>query len=78
MKTYEHHGHGLRARQSVDEAIGWRYRTFVKAGFSEATARGVAPDPLLDIHALLQLTDRGCPPDVAVRILAPFGDEVGP
>ena len=78
MMTFKHHDFGLRARQSVDEAVAWRHHALVEAGFSEATARDVAVDPRQDIHALLQLTDRGCPPDVAVRILAPLGDEVGP
>jgi hypothetical protein len=27
------------------------------------------------VHALLELTDRGCPAELAVRILAPLNDE---
>lgn len=77
MKIYEHHEHGLRSRQSVDDAIAWRYRSLVEAGFSEGMASVVATDLRLDLHALLQLIDRGCPPELAVRIVAPLGEEVG-
>jgi hypothetical protein len=38
----------------------------------------VAADPELDLHALLELVDRGCPPELAVRIVAPTGREVAP
>jgi len=34
-------------------------------------AQWVAADPGFDLHALLELVDRGCPPALAVRILAP-------
>lgn len=77
MKTYEHHDHGLRHRQSVDEAIAWRHRNLVEAGFDEQMAGIIAVEPGLDMHALLQLIDRGCPPELAVRILAPLRGEVG-
>lgn len=77
MKIYQHHDHGLRVRQSVDEAIAWRHRTLVDAGFTEGAASVVALALRVDMHALLQLTDRGCPPELAVRILAPLREEVG-
>lgn len=77
MKIYEHHDHGLRVRQSADEAIAWRHRNLVDAGFAEGVASTVAIDPCIDMHALLQLTDRGCPPELAVKILAPLREEVG-
>jgi hypothetical protein len=38
-------------------------------------ARRLADDRRYDLHALLELVDRGCPPALAVRILAPI-DEV--
>jgi hypothetical protein len=41
-------------------------------------ADAVASDPRFDLHALLQLVDRGCPPGLAVRILAPLPREVAP
>jgi len=32
----------------------------------------VAQDPAYDLHALIELVERGCPPALAVRILAPL------
>jgi hypothetical protein len=40
------------------------------AGFSPALATGLAADRRVDVHALLELVDRGCPPELAARILA--------
>jgi hypothetical protein len=38
----------------------------------------LARDPRTDLHALLELVDRGCRPELAARILAPLdGDEDG-
>jgi hypothetical protein len=56
----------------------WRRCRLVEAGFPAALAHDVAADPAFDLHALLQLVDRGCPPDLAVRILAPMRPEVAP
>ena len=56
----------------------WRRCRLLEAGFAAAVADAVASDPRFDLHALLQLVDRGCPPEVAVRILAPLPREVPP
>jgi hypothetical protein len=42
------------------------------AGFSEAVASRLAGDGDFDLHDLLELVDRGCPPELAARILAPL------
>ncbi len=44
-------------------------------GLPAALATAVAEDERYDLHALLVLTDRGCDPELAVRILAPLGKE---
>jgi hypothetical protein len=41
-------------------------------GFPPALADALARDRV-DLHALLQLVDRGCPPELAARILSPWG-----
>lgn len=41
-------------------------------------ADAVAADARHDLHALLQLLDRGCPPDLAVRITSPLPGSVSP
>ena len=56
----------------------WRRCRLLEAGFAPTVADAVASDPRFDLHALLQLVDRGCPPDLAVRIVAPPPLEVAP
>ncbi len=56
--------------------VAWRIRCLERAGFDAGTAARVGRDPAYDLHAGLELVDRGCPPDLAVRILAPLDAEV--
>lgn len=56
----------------------WRRCRLLEAGFPAAVAEAVAADPRYDLHTLLQLVDRGCPPALAVRIVAPLPLEVAP
>jgi hypothetical protein len=42
------------------------------AGFGAQLAARLASDRRFDLHALLELVDRGCRPELAVRILAPL------
>ena len=55
----------------------WRRRTLVAAGFDAALAARLAFDARLDLHAVLQLMDAGCPPHLAARILAPLDGDWG-
>jgi hypothetical protein len=57
---------------------GWRRCRLLEAGFPARLAAAVASDPRFDLHALLQLVDRGCPPELAVRIQAPLPREMAP
>ncbi|MCE3287040.1 MAG: hypothetical protein K0S64_646 [Gaiellaceae bacterium] len=52
----------------------WRRNQLAAAGFTLPEAGRLARDPRYDLHALLELVDRGCPPDLAVRILAPLDE----
>lgn len=54
------------------DVFAWRIERLRGAGFSRITAEQIAVDPRYDLHALLELVDRGCRPDLAVRILAPL------
>lgn len=56
----------------------WRRCRLLEAGFPLHLAEAVASDARFDLHGLLQLVDRGCPPDLAVRIVAPLPPEVAP
>jgi hypothetical protein len=55
----------------ADVAV-WRERCLEAAGFDEATAVLVAGDCGFDVHGLITLVEAGCPPHLAVRILAPL------
>ena len=52
--------------------IAWRRNQLVTAGFPEPLARSLARDGRYDLHALIELVERGCDPLVAMRILAPL------
>jgi hypothetical protein len=54
--------------------VQWRLRRLLSAGFPADIAQGLAREERVDLHALLELVDRGCPPDLAARILAPLED----
>ena len=70
-----HIGFRTLPAQSLDASVvGWRDEQLRAAGFPGALASGLARDPRLDLHALIELVERGCPPKLAVRILAPLDD----
>lgn len=54
----------------VSPVVEWRRGRLVGAGFAAELAAELAQDCGIDLHALLDLTDRGCPPDLAARILS--------
>jgi hypothetical protein len=61
-----------------DPVLEWRRCRLQDAGFDRALADTLAADRRMDLHALLQLVERGCPPVLAARILAPAdGDGAG-
>jgi hypothetical protein len=49
----------------------WRRARLLRAGFEPELAAALAADERIDLHDLLDLVDRGCPPELAARILAP-------
>jgi hypothetical protein len=54
-------------------ALGeWRRRRLIAAGFEASLAARLTQDESVDLHELLVLLDRGCPPELAARILAPL------
>jgi hypothetical protein len=67
--------HASAARQGPHGE--WRRRRLAAAGFEPALAAELAEQPSVDLHELLVLLDRGCPPALAARILAPL-DDAGP
>ena len=65
----------MQAKATVrQEIFSWRVSLLSDAGFAEELAERVAGNCGYDLHALLGLVDRGCPPDLAIRILAPLDE----
>jgi len=54
------------------EVNRWRREQLVLSGFSVPLAVRVARDPRYDLHRLIELVERGCPAELAVRILGPI------
>ena len=58
------------------DVVRWRAGRLRDAGFPSALADALACQRV-DLHALLQLVDRGCPPHLAARILGPDDSAAG-
>ena len=53
----------------------WRCERLARAGFDADLAARLARDARWDLHTLIELVERGCPPRIAVRIAAPLDEE---
>lgn len=60
------------AAPAWDDVLRWRRDQLVAAGFEPPLALSLAPESRYDLHALIELVERGCPPRLAIRILAPL------
>ena len=67
----------LRRRPISGDVVDWRRSVLREAGFDPWLARELAGEARVDLHDLLNLVDRGCPPRLAARILAPLDDAPG-
>jgi hypothetical protein len=65
----------MTSAQTLDEVVRWRREQLVESGFPLALAARVAKNTDYDLHALIELVERDCPPDLAVRILAPVEEK---
>ncbi len=52
--------------------VAWRRAQLAKAGFDAWTADAFARTESVDLHALIELVERGCTPELATRIMAPI------
>jgi hypothetical protein len=64
-----------RSLQELDQVFRWRREQLVESGFAPLLADTVAENTRYDLHALIELVECGCPPHLAVRILAPIERE---
>jgi hypothetical protein len=64
----------LDSRHYSDHAqwVRWRAECLRSAGFTADLAERLSRAEGIDLHRLLELVDRGCPPVLAARILAPL------
>jgi hypothetical protein len=58
------------------DVVRWRREQLRAHGFPTSLAFAVAADRRMDLHALIELVERGCPPALATRILEPLDDRV--
>lgn len=61
-----------------DRVLEWRIDRLREVGCSDRLAEALARDRRYDLHALLELVDRGCSAELAARILAPLDDDRKP
>jgi hypothetical protein len=54
------------------QLVTWRRDRLAAAGFPLPLASHVARDAGHDLHSLIELVERGCAPELAVRITAPL------
>jgi len=55
--------------------VAWRREQLLRSGFDAKLARQLAEQRDADLHALIELVERGCPPSLAARIYAPLEQE---
>lgn len=68
-------GHAIPPTEA-QRVIAWRVSLLIDAGCPATLAQALARDSRYDLHELLELIDRGCPPELAARILAPLEDGI--
>jgi hypothetical protein len=63
------HTDELERRDELVEVLRWRQRRLLQSGYAEEDARALAARPDVDLHRAVELLERGCPPELAVRIV---------
>jgi hypothetical protein len=62
--------------RGADQVVTWRREQLAQSGLPLSLAARLAQDPRYDLHAMIDLLERGSPPELAIRILAPLeGDD---
>jgi hypothetical protein len=68
-------GEPLAASDTAAGIVAWRRARLRRAGFNGELAEHLSRECGVDLHALIELVERGCPPPLAARILAPLDHE---
>jgi hypothetical protein len=61
-------------RDTTAQLVAWRRDQLTASGFPLPLAARVARDSRCDLHTLIELVERGCPPHLAARIAAPLDE----
>jgi hypothetical protein len=67
--------HEKAVQWQPDEVFAWRRAQLMRSGFPEPLAERVARDSRYDLHRLIELAGNGCPPELALRVLAPLEED---
>jgi hypothetical protein len=59
----------LTARVTEDQVVAWRRDQLRRAGCRRFEAEVLARERQVDLHAAVELLERGCPPKLALEIL---------
>ena len=59
----------LSAQATGDEVVAWRRDQLRRAGCRRFEAEVLARETKVDLHAAVELLERGCPPKLALEIL---------
>jgi len=57
------------------QVVAWRRSQLLAAGLDPVLAEEFACSASVDLHAVIELIEHGCPPELAARILAPLDGE---
>jgi hypothetical protein len=61
--------------RAAHDVVRWRREQLLGSGFPPLLAASLSRDGRYDLHALIELVERGCEAELAVRILAPLEEE---
>jgi hypothetical protein len=65
MTTAELH----KTRVTDEDVVAWRVEQLLRAGSDQSCAVILAKRSHVDLHAAVDLLERGCPPKIALEIL---------
>jgi hypothetical protein len=56
--------------EAVTQVVRWRFQQLRRGGYGAGDATAIAVQTGVDLHRAVELLKRGCPADLALRILA--------
>ena len=59
----------VKVENELERIERWRVEALERAGYPADAARAIASRHDIDLHTATNLVERGCPPEIALRIL---------